>query len=133
MPGRITRKGKNIFRNGSDERGAARRGHRFRRHGPLHDEKIRAPITERKHKTETHQHGEPLYAHWILRGAAHKFPRICKRAGRETLCSRDSRETGLQSAPAADVAQPEKNEGRKSGDDEEKLHDFVVDRRGESA
>ena len=124
---------KQHFRNGGDERRAARRGHGFRRHGPLHHEEIGAPITERKHETETHEHAEPFDAHRIVRGAAHEFPGIGKGAGRVTLRGRDTRETGLQSAPATNVAQPEKNQRRKSGDDEEELHDFVVDRRGEAA
>ena len=95
IPGRMTRKGKNIF--GTAATSGVRRAadHRFRRHGTLHDQKIGAPIAERKHEAETHDHGEPLHTHWILEALPMNFQELRKGAGREALRSRHGRETRL--------------------------------------
>ena len=45
-PGQNNEKRKEHLRDGGDEWCAAGSGHRFRGHRPLHDEKIRAPVTE---------------------------------------------------------------------------------------
>ena len=126
-------KRKQHFRHGGDQRRPARGGHRFRRHRPLDHEEIGAPITEREHESEPHEHGEPLDPHRIIGRASHETPGVGESAGRVMLRRRHFVQASLQSAPAANVAQSEKDKRDKPGDDEKELHHLVVDRRGQAA
>ena len=121
------------FRHGRDQRRAPRRRHRFRRHRALNHQEISAPIAKRKHESQPHEHGKPFHSHRVIGGVTHEPPGVGKRARREMLRRRHFAQTSLQSAPTAYIAQPEKNQRRKPRNDEKKLHDFVVDGRGQTA
>ena len=108
---------------GRDQRRAACRIHGVRRHGPLDDQKIRAPVSEREHETQPHGQAEPFHAQAVGVRIAHAQPgmRVC------------GIQIGLQPVPAADVLQAQPDQRKESGDDQEKLDHFVVDGAGQSA
>ncbi len=115
--GKNDQKRKKHFRNGGNERGTPRGSHGVRSHGALHNEKIRAPISEREHESKTHGQAEPLDAQTIGVRAAHADPRM--HVGRA--------ERSLQARPATNILQAEPDERNETGNDKKKLKNFVVD------
>ena len=116
-------RGKEHLRNSRNERCTPRRTHRVGGHCALHNQEVRAPVAERKHEAESEHKSEPIHAEGIRAGAAHARPRVRVRG----------RQPRLESFPAADVLQAEPHQRQKSGDDQEKLQDFVVNRAAQAA
>ena len=134
MPGRMTRAGKSILGMAAISGRAAGGGHGVGRHGALHHEKVGAPVAEGEHETQAHHHPEPADAH---RDYPARCPCVSTNSvqvpGSKTLALGDGDEFLLESGPAADVLEREKNQGREAEHDHEELEDLVVDRRGEAA
>ena len=111
------------LRESRDQRGPARRRHRVRRHGALHDQEIRAPVSERQHESQSRHHPKHFHAHRIL-GSVPEMP-----PGLRHDCGQPRREPG----PAACLIDGQNGQRRKAQHDQEKLQHLIVDRAGEPA
>ena len=111
------------FGEGRDERRAARVEHRVGRHRPLHDEIIRAPITEREHEPQPRHEAEGVDPQQVGVGRFHAGPGVRESCGH----LRDD------AVPAAAGLESKEDEREKSGDDEEELQHFVVHRAAQTA
>ncbi len=121
------------LRQGGEERRAARGGHGLRRHGPLDDEKIGAPVPERQHEAQPHRHAEPLDAHRIGARRVEVAPGVGPGARLVSGVDRHRLEHRGEAAPSSDVLESEEHQGEEAQDDQEELEDLVVDRRGQPA
>jgi hypothetical protein len=116
------------FWNGPDERSIARGRHGLGGHGPLDDEKIGAPVTERKHEPESHDKTEPLDAHRIVRRRAHVCPAPRPCISRKTVGGCRIVKALLHPRPSARVLERDNHQRDKSGDDQKELQYLIVDR-----
>jgi hypothetical protein len=112
-----------------DQRRAPGGRHRFRGHGALHDQKVRAPVAERKHKAQAHGHAEPLDPHRIRSRRIEVGPRLCHGARPEALLGGNHGEPLFEAAPAAHILQPKERQRQEADHDQEELQHLVVDGR----
>ena len=102
-------------------------------HGPLDNQKIRAPVSKGKDKTETGKDAIPLNPHRVGLGCSGILPGGCPCVGCITFFRNNRRQLILQTLPSAQITHAEDHDGKQSDHDDKKLEYFIVNRRRQSA
>ncbi len=123
QPRQDHQEGEKHLDRGRDQRRAPGGRHGVRRHGPLHDQEVRAPVAEGQNEAEAHDQTHPLHAEAVMSGIVQTRPGMDV-AGAEAVA---------EPLPAADRFQSQPHEGCEAGHDQEELKHLVVDRAPEAA